>query len=187
MGRLVYAAIMSLDGYVDDREGRFDWCMPDEQVHAAVNDLSRGAGTYLLGRGMYEVLSVWDTMATDDPDEPEMSDYARIWQASDKVVYSTTLDAIDAPRTRLERSFDVDAVRAQVAAAERDVSIGGPTLAAHALRAGIVDDIHLYQSPVIVGGGTRALPDDVRIDLELVSERRFDNGVVHAHYRVVRS
>ncbi|MBC7462144.1 MAG: dihydrofolate reductase family protein [Thermoleophilia bacterium] len=186
MARLVYSAITSLDGYVNDREGSFDWCMPDEQVHAAVNDLTRTIDTYLLGRGMYDVLAVWDTIPTDDPDEPEMSDYARLWQAADKVVYSTTLDAVDAPRTRPERSFEVEAVRALVAAADRDVSIGGPTLAAHALRAGLVDELHLFQSPVIIGGGTRALPDDVWLELELVDQRRFDNGVVHVHYRVVK-
>ncbi|MCW2974395.1 MAG: Bifunctional deaminase-reductase [Thermoleophilia bacterium] len=186
MARLVYTAITSLDGYVNDRDGKFDWSAPDEQVHQAVNDLEREVGTYLLGRRMYEIMSFWQAQPTDDPDEPIMSDYAGIWQAAEKVVYSTTLGAVDTPRTRLEREFDVDAVRALVAGAERTVGIGGATLAGQALRAGLVDELHLLHSPVVVGGGTRALPDDLRLDLELVSERRFDNGVVHVHYRVVR-
>lgn len=186
MGRLVYAAIASLDGYVADAQGDFRWSMPDAEVHAAVNDLERGIGTHLLGRRMYEVLAVWDSPQMLDDDEAVMRDYAQIWQASEKVVYSTTLAEPRTARTRIEPTFDPAAVAAMKDAAAKDISIGGPTLAAHALRADLVDELHLFLSPVIVGGGTRALPDDVRLDLELVSERRFSNGVVHLRHRVQR-
>jgi dihydrofolate reductase len=174
---LVYSAIASLDGYVADTDGRWDWSMPDAEVHAYVNDLERPIGTYLYGRRMYEVMRVWETI--DDPD-PAMRDYAEIWRAADKVVYSSTLAAVTTDRTRLERALDPDAVRAL----EGDVSIGGPTLAAVALRAGLVDEIHLLLSPVVVGGGTAVLPDGLRIDLELRDERRFANGTVALLYSV---
>ncbi|GAB3590664.1 dihydrofolate reductase family protein [Angustibacter peucedani] len=184
MGRLSFTAITSLDGYVADAEGRFDWSMPDEQVHAFVNDLERGIGTHLYGRRLYEVLVAWETL--DVEDSPIMADYAQIWRGADKVVFSRTLQEVGSRRTTIERELDVEAVRRFVDEQPDDVSIGGPTLAAEALRAGIVDDVHLLMSPVVVGGGTRALPDDVRLDLELVSERRFDNGVVHLHHRLRR-
>jgi dihydrofolate reductase len=180
VGRLIYSAIASLDGYTVDADGRFDWSMPDEEVHAFVNDLERPAGTHLYGRRMYEVLVVWETM--DDP-APVARDFAQIWRAADKVVYSTTLEEVSSARTRIERAFEPDAVRALKAAATSDLSIGGPTLAAHAFAAGLVDEIQLFLSPVIVGGGTRALPDDVRLGLELLEERRFGNGVVFLRYR----
>jgi dihydrofolate reductase len=179
MGRLTYSAIESLDGYVADEHGRWDWSMPDEEVHAFVNDRTRPIRTHLLGRRMYEVLVAWETM--DEP-EPEMRDFAEIWRSSDKVVYSTTLEAPRSARTRIERRFDPDAVRALKAAG--DCAIGGPELAAQALAAGLVDDVELFLSPVIVGGGTPALPSGLRLDLQLVDERRFGNGVVHLHYRV---
>jgi dihydrofolate reductase len=182
MARLLFSAITSLDGYVVDTSGDFSWAEPDEEVHAAVNDDIRGVGTYLYGRRLYEVMGVWETMGGPE-DRPVSQDFARIWRGADKVVYSTTLDAVSTPRTRLERSFDPDAVRHMVAAADRDVAVGGPTLAAHAFRAGLIDECHLYVNPVIVGGGTRALPDDVRLDLELVGERRFGSGVVYLHHR----
>ena len=183
MATLIYAAIMSLDGYVADADGRFDWSAPDEEVHAFVNDMERPIGTYLLGRRMYEVLVVWETM--DTADEPStIEDYARIWHAADKIVYSRSLDAVGSAKTQLERSFDPDAVREMKASEERDISVGGPDLAGQAIRAGLVDEIQLYLSPVVVGGGTRALPDDVRLDLELLDERRFGNGVVHVRYRI---
>ncbi len=183
MGRLVYAAITSLDGYVADRGGRFDWAMPDEEVHAFVNDTQREIGTYLYGRRLYDVMAVWETMPTDG--EPEVvADYQRVWRAAHKVVYSRTLDAVSTPRTRLERTFDADAVRALVDASPADVSIGGATLAAEAFRAGLVDACDLYVNPVSVGGGTPALPTDVRVDLALVDHRRFGNGVVLLRYRV---
>jgi dihydrofolate reductase len=183
MGRLIFSAITSLDGYVVDADGRFDWSMPDEEVHAFVNDLERPVGTYLYGRRMYDVMVAWQ-----DPDLADQSeiarDYAGIWQAADKVVFSRTLEAVRTPRTRLEAGFDPAAVRALKDAATADLSVGGPTLAAEALRAGLVDELHQLVSPVVVGGGTHWLPDGVRIDLELVDTRRFGNGVVHLHHRV---
>jgi dihydrofolate reductase len=182
MGRLQYVAICSLDGYTEDAKGAFDWAAPDEEVHAFVNDLERPVGTYLYGRRMYETLAVWQTIEGPGHHAVE-NDYGQIWRAAEKVVYSTTLNAVSTPRTRLERTFDPEAVRQLKAAATSDLSIGGPGLAAHAIRAGLVDDVHLFLNPVVVGGGTRALPDDVRLDLELVGERRFGNGVVHLHHR----
>ena len=179
MGELTYAAIASLDGYVADEHGSWDWSRPSEQVHAFVNDLTRGARTHLAGRRMYEVRVAWETM--DDP-APEMRDYAQIWRAADKVVYSTTLQEPSSARTRIERRFDPDAVRALKA--EGDCLIGGPELAGEAFAAGLVDRIELLLSPVVVGAGKRALPDGVRARLALVDERRFDNGVVHLAYRV---
>lgn len=182
MAKLVYSAIASLDGYVADADGRFDWSMPDAEVHAAVNDLERAVGTHLYGRRLYEVLVAWETMETEG--EPEViQDYARIWRAADKVVYSSTLTEVASARTRIEPVFDPDAVRALKAAGDRDLAIGGPTLAAHALRAGLVDELNLFLSPVVVGGGTPALPPGLRLDLQLAGERRFANGVVHLHYR----
>jgi dihydrofolate reductase len=182
MARLVYTAICSLDGYTVDADGKFDWAAPDEEVHAFVNDLERPLGTYLFGRRMYETLAVWQTMGGPEAHAIE-NDYAEIWRAAEKVVYSTTLESVSTPRTRLEREFDPDAVRQLVAGAERDVGIGGPGLAAHAFRAGLVDEVHHLVHPVVVGGGTRALPDGMRLDLELVDERRFTGGVVHLHHR----
>jgi dihydrofolate reductase len=173
---LVYTALASLDGYIADADGRFEWAAPDREVHAFVNDLERDVGTMLLGRRMYEVLVVWETM--DDP-EPEMRDFAQIWRAADKVVYSRTLEDVSSARTRIEREFDPEAVRRM----NGHVSIGGPELAGHAIRAGLVDEFQLFLSPVLVGGGTAALPDGVRRDLELVEERRFGNGVVFLRYR----
>jgi dihydrofolate reductase len=182
MGRLVYTAICSLDGYTEDADGKFGWAMPDEEVHAFVNDLERPVGTYLYGRRMYETMAVWQTLG--GPDLPAVeNDYADIWRAADKVVFSTTLAAASTPRTRLERAFDPDAVRRLVADADREVGIGGPGLAAHAIRADLVEELHLFLHPVVVGGGTRALPDGVRLDLELVDEHRFGSGVVHLHHR----
>jgi dihydrofolate reductase len=182
MGRLTYSVICSLDGYTADAQGSFDWAAPDEEVHAFVNGLERPVGTYLYGRRMYETMAVWQTMGGPG-EHPVEIDYADIWRAADKIVYSTTLDEVTTPRTRLERSFDPEAVRALVAASDRDVGIGGPGLAAHAFRAGLVDDVHHILQPVVVGGGTRALPDGVRLDLELVAEHRFANGAVHLHHR----
>jgi dihydrofolate reductase len=182
MGRLQYAALCSLDGYTADADGTFDWAAPDEEVHAFVNDLARPVGTALYGRSMYETLAVWQTMG--GPGEPAViNDYAEIWRATDKVVYSTTLARVSTPRTRLERTFDVDAVARLKADSDRDLSIGGPGLAAQALRAGLVDDVQLFLYPVLVGGGTSALPDGARLDLELVDERRFAGGVVYLRYR----
>jgi dihydrofolate reductase len=183
VAELIYSAITSLDGYVSDEEGTFDWATPDDEVHAFVNDLERPIGTYLYGRRMYEVMAYWETAHTV-PDQPlEILDYAQIWRAADKVVYSATLETGSTARTRIEREFDPDAVQRMKAGAERDLSIGGPTLAAQAMAAGLVDELHLFVAPVVVGGGTRVLPDGVRWDLDLADERRFGNGVVHLHYR----
>jgi dihydrofolate reductase len=183
MAELIYSAIMSLDGYVADEEGNFDWAEPDDEVHAFVNDLERPIGTYLYGRRMYEVMTYWETAHTVPDQPPVILDYAQIWQAADKVVYSTTLEEASTARTRIEREFDPDAVRRMKATAERDISIGGPTLAARAIVAGLVDELHLFVAPVVVGGGTRSLPDDVRWDLDLTDERRFGNGVIYLRYR----
>jgi dihydrofolate reductase len=182
MARLLYSVVASLDGYVVDASGTFDWAAPDEEVHAFVNDLERPVGTYLYGRRMYETMHVWQTFGTSDQ-SPAIRDYAQIWRAADKVVYSSTLDGVSTPRTRLERTFDADAIRQLKASAAGDLSVGGPGLAAAAIRAGLVDEWQLFVAPVIVGGGTRWLPDDVRIDLELLEERRFGNGTAYLHYR----
>jgi dihydrofolate reductase len=183
VARLIYSGIMSLDGYTADADGGFDWAAPDEEVHAFVNDLERPIGTYLYGRRMYETMAVWQTMADERDLSPVALDYARIWQGADKVVYSTTLTEPSTPRTRVERSFDPDAVRTMKDSAAADISIGGPGLAAQAVAAGLVDEWQLFVTPVVVGGGTRYLPDDVRLDLDLVDERRFGNGVVLLRYR----
>ena len=180
MGGLIYAAIASLDGYVADEQGRWDWSVPTEEVHAAVNDVMRPAGTHLYGRRMYDVLVAWETI--DDP-APVMRDYAQIWRSADKIVYSRTLDEVSSARTRIEREFDADAVRAMKA--EGELVIGGPELAGQAMQAGVLDELHLFLSPVVVGGGNPALPAGARLDLELLGERRFGNGVVHLRYRVL--
>lgn len=185
MARLRYSAIASLDGYVVDAEGSFAWAAPDEEVHAAVNDEQRGIGTLLLGRRMYEVLRFWDEPLP--PDAPAvMHDYANVWRDADKVVHSTTLDAVDGPRTTLARCFDPGAVRAMVDRSERDVSVGGPGLAGAALRAGIVDDLCLYAVPHVVGGGTSWLPAGLATALVLVDVHRFAGGVVRSRYTVAR-
>ena len=182
MANLIYSAITSLDGYVADSQGNFDWGMPDEEVHAFVNDLERPVGTYLFGCRMYEVMVVWETMPLED-EPPVIRDYAQIWRAADKVVFSTTLQTTSSARTRIERAFDPEAIRQMKARAERDIGVGGPNLAAQAIAAGLVDEFHFFLTPIVVGGGNRSLPDDVRVEFELVDERRFDNGMVHLHYR----
>lgn len=183
MAKLIYSAITSLDGYVADEDGNFGWCAPDEEVHAFVNDLERQIGTYLYGRRIYEVMTFWETVETP-ADEPVERDYAEIWRAADKVVYSTTLESASSARTRIERRFEPDAVRRMKTEATRDISIGGPDLAGQALRAGLVDEVTLFLAPVVVGGGKPSLPGGVRLELELLGERRFDSGFVHLHYRV---
>jgi dihydrofolate reductase len=182
MAKLIYSAITSLDGYVADGEGNFDWAAPDEEVHTFVNDVERSVGTYLFGRRMYEVMVAWETMPLGDQ-PPVVRDFAEIWRAADKVVYSKTLQTVSSARTRTERDFDAEAVRRMKVTARRDISVGGPNLAAQAIEAGLVDECHLYFTPIVVGGGTRSLPNDVRVKLELLNERRFGNGVVHLHYR----
>jgi dihydrofolate reductase len=183
MGKLIYSAIASLDGYTVDARGNFDWSAPDSEVHGFVNDVERPIGTYLYGRKMYETMSVWETMVTDS--EPRViQDYAGIWRRASKVVYSRGLHTVGTTRTRIERQFVPDEVRALKASSVEGISIGGAHLAAEALRADLVDELHLFLSPVIVGGGTRALPDGIRLDLALLDETHFASGVVHLHYAV---
>lgn len=187
MAKLIYSAITSLDGYVADEDGNFDWAMPDEDVHRFVNDLERPVGTHLYGRRTYEVVAVWDTPAMSEGQPPVIVDYAEIWRAADKVVYSTTLEHVSSARTRIERFFDIEAVRELKVNSGRDISIGGPGLAAQAFEAGLVDECHFLLAPIVVGGGTSALPhlpQGVNMKLDLLDERRFDNGMVHLHYRV---
>jgi dihydrofolate reductase len=183
VAKLIYSAITSLDGYIADEDGNFDWAAPDEEVHAFVNDLERPVGTYLYGRRMYEVMVFWETAHTFADQRPVMQDFAKIWQAADKVVYSTTLPAVSSARTRIERDFDPEAVRRMKAAAGRDIGVGGPHLAAEAIRAGLVDEYQLFLVPFMVGGGNQSLPDNVRVQLELQDERRFGGGVVFLRYR----
>jgi dihydrofolate reductase len=182
MAKLIYSAIMSLDGYTADEQGNFDWAAPDEEVHGFVNDLERPVGTYLYGRRMYEVMSPWETMGTPDQ-SPVTVDFARIWQAADKLVYSRVLESVSTARTRLERQFDPEAVRQLKTTTEPDISVGGPHLAAEAIQAGLVDEYHQFLTPTVVGGGNQALPDHVRLDLDLEDERRFTSGVVFLRYR----
>jgi dihydrofolate reductase len=176
MAKLIYSTIASLDGYVADEDGSFDWAMPDEEVHAFANELERSVGTCLYGRRMYETMVAWETMdLVGEP--PVVRDFAEIWRATDKVVYSRTLATTSSARTRIERDFDPEAIRRMKAAAERDISIGGPDLAAQAFEAGLVDECHLLIAPVLVGGGKRSLPDGVHLKLELLEQRRFGNGM----------
>ena len=182
MAKLIYSAIASLDGYVADESGIFDWAEPDEEVHEFVNDLERPVGTYLYGRRMYEVMRFWETAGGADL-PPFARDYAEIWRAADKIVYSKTLETAATARTRIESDFDPEAVRQLKATAVRDLTVGGPGLAGQALAAGLVDECQLFVAPVVVGGGTRALPDGVRLDLELLDERRFGSGMVYLRYR----
>ena len=183
MARLIYAAITSLDGYVADEHGNFDWAAPDEEVHSFVNDLERPVGTYLYGRRMYEVMAYWESAPTTPDQPPYIEDYAGIWQTADKIVYSKTLEAVSTTRTSLERDFDPEAVRQLIAGADSDIGIGGPELAAQAIKAELVDEYHLFIAPVAVGAGTQALPDGIRLNLELLDERRFGNGTVYLRYR----
>jgi dihydrofolate reductase len=180
MAKLIYSAIASLDGYVADEQGEWDWSVPDDEVHGFINDRTRPIGTWLLGRRMYDVLVAWETM---DDEAPLMREFADIWRAADKVVYSRTLEAPSSQRTRIEREFDPAAVRAMKHESERDLSVSGPELAAQAFKAGLVDRVELYLSPVVIGAGNPALPD-VIVPLELLEERRFSSGVVFLTYRV---
>lgn len=183
MANLIYGMIASLDGYVADENGNFDWGEPGEEVHAFVNDLERSTGTYLYGRRMYETMVYWETAHTLT-DQPSVDrDYTELWQAADKVVFSKTLEKVSSARTRIERDFDATAIREMKASAERNISVSGPNLAAQAIEAGLVDEFRLFVSPVIVGGGNRFLPDKVRVKLELEDERRFGNGFAYLRYR----
>lgn len=183
MAHLIYSALSSLDGYIEDMEGNFDWAAPDEEVHRFVNDLERSAGTYLLGRRMYETMMVWETDSDFAADSPITRDYAEIWQAANKIVYSRTLAAVSTRKTQLERTFDLESIRKLKETAKQDITIGGPELAAHAFRAGLIDECHLFLAPISVGGGKRSLPDNLRMELELLEQRRFASGMVFLRYR----
>jgi dihydrofolate reductase len=182
MAKLIYSAIMSLDGYVADQDGNFGWAVPDDEVHTFINDLERPAGTYLYGRRMYETMAGWETDSTLGEQSRIMRNFAELWQAADKVVYSKTLETVSTARTRLERAFDPEAVRQMKASSARDILVGGPELAAQALKAGLVDECQVFIAPIIVGGGKASLPGNVRLKLELLDERRFGNGMVYLRY-----
>jgi dihydrofolate reductase len=182
MAKMIYSAIASLDGYVADQDGNFDWAEPDEEVHTFINDLERPVGTYLYGRRMYEVMVAWDTLTLAD--QPAfIQDYAQIWQAADKIVYSKTLVTVSSARTRIERDFDPEAVRRMKSRVGRDITVGGPDLAAQAFRAELIDECYLFLAPIVVGGGKQSLPNHFRLSLELLDERRFGGGMVHLRYR----
>jgi len=183
VGRLRYTTITSLDGYVADTDGSFDWATPDEAVHAFVDDLERPVGTYLYGRRMYETMVFWETVHTQPDVPPYILQYADDWKSAEKVVYSTTLEAVSSAKTRIERTFDPDAVRKLKAESDHDLSIDGPNLAAQAISAGLVDEYHLFMTTSVVGGGKRFFPDGVRLDLDLVEERAFDSGLIYARYQ----
>jgi dihydrofolate reductase len=182
VAKLIYSSIASLDGYTVDENGGFDWAAPSHEVHAFVNDIERPIGTYLYGRRMYETMRYWEDQGLDGDQPPVAQAFARIWQGADKVVYSRTLEAISTARTRLKNVFDPEEVQAMKAAASADLSIGGPHLAAEAMRAGLVDEYAVFVTPILVGGGTRALPDGMRVGLELVDKRHFANGMVYLRY-----
>jgi dihydrofolate reductase len=183
--KLIYFATRSLDGYIEDEQGKIDWTAPDEEGHQFVNDLLRPTGTYLYGRRMYEAMQVWTQFGSSESDPAWARDFGSAWRATDKVVYSKTLKQVSMPRARLEQTFDVDRIREMKSRAAHDLVVGGHELAAHAFSAGLVDEIHHFVAPIIVGGGKPSLPDGVRLELELVDERRFEgNGVVHLHYRL---
>ena len=184
MAKLIYVSNVSLDGYIEDEHGSFDWTAPDDELFAFITDLVRPVGTYLYGRRMYDTMAVWETDATLAAQSDLMADFADVWQAADKVVYSMTLDAVSTAKTRLEHNFDPASVRDMKASATSDLTVGGAHLAAQGLKAGLVDECHLFIRPVLVGGGKPALPSDTRADLALLDDRRFSNGVVYLRYRV---
>ncbi|OAI42676.1 deaminase [Verrucomicrobia bacterium SCGC AG-212-E04] len=183
MAKLIYAAFTSLDGYVADETGNFDWAELDDEVHAFINSRERQVGTYIFGRKMYETIAVWETPEVIPHLTAAALEFAPIWQAVEKIVYSTTLQTVTTAKTRLERKFEADAVRELKARATRDIGVGGPALAAHAIRAGLVDEYHLLIAPVIAGSGNSYLPGNIRVNLELLDEHRFDNGLLHVRYR----
>ena len=184
MAKLIYSAIASLDGYVEDKRGNIEWAAPDEEVHGFVNDLERPIGTYLYGRRMYETMVYWETVSTSGDQPAVTRDFAEIWRAAEKIVYSRTLQTLSSARTRIERDFDPAAIRQLKESSARDITIGGAELAGEAIAAGLVDECHLFLGPIVVGGGKRALPDGVRVQLELLDEHRFRSGVVHLRYGV---
>ena len=183
MAHLIYSAISSLDGYIEDRDGNFDWAMPDEEVHTFINNLERTAGTYLYGRRMYETMMVWETDPDLAADSPLTQDFAQIWQAATKIVYSRALAAAPTRNTQIERNFHPEAIKQLKNTVQNDILIGGPELAAHAFQFGLIDECHLFLTPIIVGGGKPSLPDNVRLELELLEDRRFGNGTVFLPYQ----
>jgi dihydrofolate reductase len=186
VGKLIYSALASLDGYIEDEGGQFDWAAPDDEVHAFINDLTRPIGTHLYGRMMYDVMVVWETDPSLAAHSPLMEDYARLWQAADKVVFSRTLHSVSTLRTRLEREFDPEAIRRMKGHDEHDLIIGGPDLAAQAFRADLIDECQLFLAPISVGGGKRCLPSGLRLRLDLLEQRRFANGTVYLRYLIKR-
>lgn len=184
MAKLIFAAITSLDGYVEDDAGEFNWAAPDDEVMSFLNDLERPIGTYLYGRRMYETMLYWETADLHRDQAPLEWDWMQLWRAADKVIYSRSLETVSSARTQLERDFDPSAIRKMKSSHERDITIGGPDLAAQAFRAGLVDECQLFLTPVVVGGGKPALPQNVHLDLDLVDEHRFGNGVMFLDYRV---
>jgi dihydrofolate reductase len=186
MAKLIYVTNVSLDGYIEDAQGSLEWTEPSDEVFTFITDLVRPVGTYLYGRRMYETMAVWETQPELAAQSDLMADFANVWQAADKIVYSTTLDAVSTANTRLERSFDPDFIRDIKTSAASDLTVGGPTLAAHAFHAGLVDECQLFVHPVLVGDGKPAFPRDARIQLELLDEHRFDRGFVNLHYGIPR-
>jgi dihydrofolate reductase len=185
MAKLIYSAITSLDGYIEDETGNFAWAAPDDEVFRFVNDLERPIGTYLYGRRMYETMVYWETAEGVGDQSPVESEYTEIWRAADKIVYSNSLETVSSARTGIERSFDPDAIRSMKASRDSDITVGGAELAAQAFESGLIDECQLFLTPVIVGGGKPALPSNVRLELNLLGERRFNNGVVFLHYGVI--
>jgi len=184
MAKLIYVSNVSLDGFIEDEHGSFEWSAPDDDRFAFITDLVRPVETHLYGRRMYETMAVWETDPALAAQSELGADFAHVWQAADKVVYSTTLDTVSTANTRLERRFDPDSIRAMKAAASSDLAVGGPNLAAHAFEAGLVDECHLFICPVLVGRGKPSLPSELHTTLELLDERRFDNGDVYVRYRI---
>jgi dihydrofolate reductase len=182
MAKLIYTAIMSLDGYVADKSDNFDWAVPDEVVHTFVNDMERPIGTYLYGRRLYEVMVGWETVDAQSDQPPYILDYAKIWQAASKILFSKTLETVSSSHTRIERDFDPDIVRKMKETSRRDLSVGGPNIAAQAIKAGLIDEYHFFVTPILIGTGKRFFPDEVQLKLKLLDECRFGNGMVHLHY-----
>ncbi len=185
MANLIYVTNVSLDGFIEDEHGGFEWTEPDDEQFVFVTDLVRPVGTYIYGRRLYETMAVWETEPALAAQSELMADFAHVWQAADKIVYSTTLDAVSTGRSRLERNFDPAAVRKMKATTSRDLMVGGANIAAHAFSAGLIDECHLFIGPCVVGRGKPSLPSELRAKLELLDERRFGNGVVYVRYRIL--
>ena len=183
LAHLIYTINTSIDGYTEDRDGNFDWTDPEEELFRFITNLIRAEGTHLYGRRMYESMMVWETNPSLAGESPHMLDFAEVWQAADKIVYSRTLEAVSTRKTQIERTFNPEAIRRLKETVEQDILIGGPELAAHAFRSGLIDEYHLFLHPIIIGGGKQSVPDNIRSELELLDERRFDSGVVFLRYR----